>query len=216
MLTKDNQYQTREHIPSGSRSMFAQTKYKFFLEPDAPTISNRCCTIMKKEPAHRYGRETGRKPMTAEMASESRIRTQKWLQNGCNGFDMVSPKSTPMAFWTEQDVLLYIYLHHIPIASVYGDVIKENEVDGQLDFDDLGLFDLGRPTLKTTGCTRTGCMWCGYGCHLEPEGEGRFERLKITHPKIYDYIMRPWDEGGLNYKEVIDWINLHGNLNIRY
>lgn len=94
--------------------------------------------------------------MTAEMASESRIRTQKWLQNGCNGFDMVNPKSTPMAFWTEQDVLLYIYLHHIPIASVYGDVVKENEVVGQLDFDDIGLFDLGRPILKTTGCNRTG------------------------------------------------------------
>ena len=59
-------------------------------------------------------------------------------------------------------------------------------------------------------------MFCGYGCHLEPEGEGRFERLKITHPKIYDYIMRPWEEGGLNYKEVIDWINEHGNLHIKY
>jgi len=216
MLTKGNQYLTKESIPSKDRSMFAQTKYKFFLEPDAPIISNKCCTVMKKEPAHRYCRETGRLPMTAEMASESRIRTQKWLQNGCNGFDMVNPKSTPMAFWTEQDVLLYIYQNHIQIASVYGDVIKENEVDGQLDFADLGLFDLGRPTLKTTGCNRTGCMFCGYGCHLEPEGEGRFVRLKRTHPKIYDYIMRPWDQGGLGYKEVIDWINLHGNLNIEY
>lgn len=216
VLTVDGQYQTRENIPSKNRSMFAQRKYKFFLEPDAPTISNRCCTVMKKEPAHRYSRETGRMPMTAKMASESRIRTQKWLQNGCNGFDMTNPKSTPMAFWTEQDVLLYIYMNHIPIASVYGDVIKENEVDGQLDFADIGLFDLGRPILKTTGCNRTGCMFCGYGCHLEPEGEGRFERLKITHPKIYDYIMRPWEEGGLNYKEVIDWINEHGNLHIKY
>ena len=212
----NNEYQTAENIPSGSRSMFAQTKYKFFLEPDAPTISNYCCTVMKKEPAHRYSRETGRMPMTAEMASESRIRTQKWLQNGCNGFDMRSPKSTPMAFWTEQDVLLYIYQNHIPIASVYGDVVKENEVIGQLDFDDIGIFDLGRPTLKTTGCKRTGCMFCAYGSHLDPEGEERFVRLKQTHPKVYDYIMRPWDEGGLNYKEVIDWINEHGNLNIKY
>ena len=59
-------------------------------------------------------------------------------------------------------------------------------------------------------------MFCGFGCHLEPPGEGRFERLKVTHPKVYDYIMRPWEEGGLNYKEVIDWLNEHGNLNIRY
>lgn len=195
--------------------MFSQEKYKFFLE--APfEISNRCCNVMKKEPFHRYAKQTGKVFMTAQMASESRLRTQKWLQNGCNGFDLKNPISNPMSFWTEQDVLLYIYQNHIPIASVYGEVVKEAEVEGQLDFEDLGIFELGRPTLRTTGCSRTGCMFCGFGCQMEPEGEGRFERLKITHPKIYDYIMRPWDEGGLGYKEVIDWINENGNLNIKY
>jgi len=39
---------------------------------------------------------------------------------------------------------------------------------------------------------------------------------KETHPKQYDYIMRPASAGGLNYKEVIDWLNEHGNLNIKY
>lgn len=203
------------NIPSKDRSQYSMVKYKFML--DAPfNVSQRCCGVMKKEPFHRYTKETGRVFMTAQMASESRLRTQKWLQNGCNGFDMKNPISNPMSFWTEQDVLLYIYENHIPIASVYGEVQKEVEVQGQYDFADLGIFDLGRPTLKTTGCQRTGCMFCGYGCHLEPPGEGRFERLKVTHPKIYDYIMRPWDKGGLNYKEVIDWLNEHGNLNIRY
>ena len=80
--------------------------------------------------------------MTAQMASESKLRTQKWLQNGCNGFNLKQPISNPMSFWTEQDVLLYIYQNHLPIASVYGDVVKETEVDGQLDFEDLGIFDL--------------------------------------------------------------------------
>ena len=46
--------------------------------------------------------------MTAQMASESRLRTSQWLKNGCNGFNMKSPISNPMSFWTEQDVLLYI------------------------------------------------------------------------------------------------------------
>lgn len=27
---------------------------------------------------------------------------------------------------------------------------------------------------------------------------------------------KPWNEGGLGFKEIIDWINEHGNLNIRY
>jgi uncharacterized Fe-S cluster-containing MiaB family protein len=78
------------------------------------------------------------------------------------------------------------------------------------------LFDLGIHTLKTTGCSRMGCMFCGYGCHLEKPGEGRFERMKVTHPKQYEYIMKPKEKGGLNYKEVIDWINANSNLNIRY
>lgn len=46
--------------------------------------------------------------------------------------------------------------------------------------------------------------------------KGRFERMKITHPKQYEWIMKPWDAGGLGYKSVIDWINENGNLHIRY
>ena len=157
------------------------------------------------------------------MASESKLRTEKWLQNGCNGFDMKSPISNPMSFWTKQDVLYYIKINNIPIASVYGEIVKdydkEGEINGQLDMSELdpsfGIFDIGRPTLKTTGCDRTGCMFCGYGCHLE-KSPNRFERMKETHPKQYDYIMRPKEEGGLNYKAVIDWINENGNMNIKY
>ena len=59
-------------------------------------------------------------------------------------------------------------------------------------------------------------MFCGFGCHLEKPGEGRFERMKETHPAQYKYIMKPKEEGGLNYKAVIDWINEHGDLRIRY
>ena len=80
---------------------------------------------MKKSPTHTYSRKTGRKPMTAQMASESRLRTQQWLKNGCNGFDMKNPISNPMSFWTEQDVLLYIRENNLPICSVYGDIVEE-------------------------------------------------------------------------------------------
>lgn len=219
MLTKDKDEPIKANIPNKDRSQFSMEKYKFFL--DAPfEISNKCCNVMKKNPVHDYYRKTGKKPITAQMASESRLRTQKWLQHGCNGFDMKYPMSNPMSFWLEQDVLAYIKLNNLPIASVYGDVIEDTEIDGQMRFDDLspelGIFDLGVPLLKTTGCKRTGCMFCGFGCHLEKDGEGRFERMKNTHPKQYEWIMKPWNEGGLGYKEVIDWINEHGNMNIRY
>jgi 3'-phosphoadenosine 5'-phosphosulfate sulfotransferase (PAPS reductase)/FAD synthetase len=192
MLTKDKNHPIKENIPENDRSQFSQEKYSFFL--DAPfEISNKCCNVMKKEPAHRYQKQTGRNPMTAQMASESRLRAQKWLQNGCNGFDLKSPISNPMAFWTEQDVLLYIYTKHLPICSVYGDIVKDSGdgVEGQMDLEDVygkELFDLGKPKLKTTGCNRTGCVFCGYGCHLEKPGEGRFERMKVTHPTLYEYV----------------------------
>ena len=48
------------------------------------------------------------------------------------------------------------------------------------------------------------------------KGEGRFLKMKETHPKLYNYIMRPLDKGGLNYKEIIDWLNENGKFNIEY
>lgn len=192
---------------------YTRAKYDFL--NDAPfKISHMCCDVMKKRPAKHYEKSTHRVPILATMAVESRLRTTVWMKEGCNAFDTARPKSKPMSFWTEQDVLSYIYQEEIPIASVYGDVIKENEIDGQLDFEDLGVFKLGKQPLKTTGCKRTGCMFCAFGCTSSKFDN--FERLKITHPKIYDYIMRPWEVGGLNYKEVIDWLNEHGDLHIRY
>ena len=74
----------------GNYSQFNQEKYKFFL--DAPfEISDLCCDIMKKKPAHDYEKKTGRKPIIATMASESVMRTQKWLQDGCNAFNVTRP-----------------------------------------------------------------------------------------------------------------------------
>lgn len=209
----------------GNRSQYNQERYLYLLE--APfNISAKCCYVMKKTPVHEYAKVTGRKPITGQQASESRLRTSNWLKNGCNGFEMKSPISNPLSFWTEQDILLYIKQRNLPICSVYGEVVEDlsgtDDVQGQLTISDLDgfehmeLFDADRPPLKTTGCDRTGCMFCGYGCHLEKKGEGRFERMKETHPKQYDYIMRPKAQGGLNYKELIDWINENGNLNIRY
>lgn len=205
--------------PKGDRSKFNHEKYKFLL--DAPfKISEQCCDYMKKKPTKVYEKQTKRKPIIGTMATESKMRTQKWLQKGCNAFESRRPMSKPMSFWTEQDVLLYIKLNKIKIASVYGDVVEEGSEDGQMtifDYEgvaDLEIFEKERPLLKTTGCKRTGCMYCGFGCHLN--NDQRFVEMKKTHPKVYEWIMKPWDEGGLNYKEVIDWLIENGNLDIKY
>lgn len=169
---------------NGNPSPYNQKKWAFLLE--APfKISNQCCRIMKKNPAHNYYKETGRVPIIGTMAVESRLRTQQYLKQGCNGFENKIPTSTPIAFWTEQDILAYLRKFNLPIASVYGE-IKELE-DG---------------TLITTGCQRTGCMFCGYGCHLEKE-PNRFQRMKETHPIQYDYIINKLGMG-----EVLDFIGV--------
>ena len=200
---------------NGEKSMFNKDKYLFLL--DAPfRVSNKCCYVMKKSIASKYNRQTGRKAFTGQMASESLRRTQAWLKNGCNAFQAKKQVSNPMAFWLEDDVLQYIREKQIPICSVYGDIVEVNEIEGQMNWNDYIGFDIGRVHLTTTGCKRTGCMFCGYGCHLEKPGEGRFERMKQTHPKQYEWIMKDWDKGGLGYKNVIDWLNENGNLNIRY
>ena len=88
------------------------------------------------------------------------------------------------------------------------------QCENQMSFADYGIFDNERPLLKTTGCTRTGCVLCGFGCHLEKE-PNRFQMLKETHPKFYNllYILK---NNGVTYAEAIDWINEHGNMNIKY
>lgn len=70
--------------------------------------------------------------MTAQMASESRLRATNWMKNGCNGFHMSNPISNPMSFWVEQDVLEYIYHFHIPIANVYGEIRAETKGYGKI------------------------------------------------------------------------------------
>ena len=173
----------------GKRSPYDKHKYGYLL--DAPfKASDNCCKIMKKDTAHKYVNQTGRKPIIATMACESQMRKTAWLKNGCNAFNATNPTSQPMSFWTEQDVLQYIKEFKIHYASVYGE-IKQDE-NGKY---------------YTTGCNRTGCVFCGFGCHLEKE-PNRFQMLKQTHPKLWNYCMKPWDEGGLGMKEVLDYIGV--------
>lgn len=165
------------------------SKWTWLKESDIP-ISHKCCVVMKKKPAKKYEKESGNKPIIATMACESILRKTNWLRNGCNSFDGNRPVSQPMSFWTEQDVLRYLKEYNIPYASVYGEIVEDSS---------------GR--LYTTKCYRVGCVFCGFGCYLEKE-PNRFQRLKETHPKLWDYCMKPWNEGGLGMKEVLDYIGV--------
>ena len=169
--------------------MFNCEKWKFVL--DAPfQVGSQCCNVMKKNPARDFNKETGLKPITGMMACESVKRKNAWLKTGCNAFDKKDPQSQPIAFWTEQDVLEYIKRFNLPYASVYGEILQDKN----------GKY-------YTTDCDRTGCVFCGFGCHIEKE-PNRFQRMKQTHPKLWEYCMKPWKDGGLGMKEVLEYINV--------
>ena len=193
-------------------------KYKPLTQVDF-NCSNWCCLVMKEKPMHEI--EKAKKPITGILAGESERRTDAWMRTGCNAFDSNSPMSKPMSFWTEQDVLQYIKENNIPIASVYGDIVYAEDPE-QMSLDDFG-YDCGRK-LCTTGCNRTGCIFCAFGAHLDKES--RFERLKKTHPRQYEYcigggeyvdgVWKP-NKDGLGMGHVFDELNrIYGDGFIRY
>lgn len=86
-------------------------------------------------------------------------------------------------------------------------------------------FDGEQCKYATTDCDRTGCMFCAFGAHLE-KGKTRFQRLKETHPKQYNYSLNGgefvnglWqpNKQGLGMRYVFDELNsLYGDDFIRY
>ena len=168
----------------GKPSQYNCQKWKYLI--DAPfKISRECCDVMKKKPFKVYERESGRKPIIGTLACESMMRSNSWLEHGCNAFEGKCPKSQPLSFWTEQDILNYIKSFNVPYCSIYRE-IKED--------------DKGR--LITTGRDRTGCMFCMFGVHLEKE-PNRFQQMQLSHPKQYAYCM---DKLGL--REVLEYVGV--------
>ena len=170
----------------GTTSKYRQDHYTKwdFLFNSSIKISDKCCAVMKEKPLNKYEKESGKHPIIGTLASESHRRKVSWYQTGCNAFESKRQLSKPISFWTEQDILRYLRDFNIPYASVYGDIIKEK----------------GR--LRTTGESRTGCIFCPVGCHLDKVN--RFQRLQITHPKLYDYVINT-----LNLCELLDFIGVN-------
>lgn len=230
MLTKNKNQPVKANCPSYDRSRFSAERYQFLLWSPFE-VSNRCCNVMKKSPNHQYQRETGRKPITAQMASESRLRKQKWLQLGCNAYNAKYPISNPMSFWTEQDVLQYIKEFGLTIAKPYGKIVEDlsfsDNVAGQLTMSDIPWvtdtdYDAPKCPLKTSLCSRTGCIFCGFGITQDPTRFSVIDRI-TGDSKLRDYCLRGgafcrdglWrPKGGLGLWFVLKYINLIGGFEI--
>lgn len=209
----------------GKLSPYNIPQWKFLL--NAPFgISHICCNSMKKNPAKDFEKRTGKVGIIGTLAVESFLRQQKWEKYGCNAFYLKRPQSNPLSFWKNNDILTYIHDRNIAISSVYGDIVPVNidQIEGQANIYDL-TGDYRGCQFRTTGCNGTGCMFCLFGAHLEKD-TGRLERIKVSHPKRYEYIMGGGEFGtdglwipnsrGLGFKFVVDWLNENGNLHIRY
>lgn len=117
-------------------------------------ISHQCCHWLKKEPLFRYEKETGSSPFVGTMAVESSARTQKAAQQGCFVFGG-HPSCRPIQFWTPEET--HQCLKSMPHCVLY---------DPPFNF------------------ARTGCMFCGYGVHLNTPN--KFQMMEISHPRIHE------------------------------
>lgn len=198
-----------------NRRLYGDSKGRFKLSEswryllDAPfKISDKCCYHLKKGPLFRFERKEKSHPIIGTMAEESWLRRSAYLRLGCNAFESKHPTSKPLSFWRQQDILRYIKNNNLKISSCYGEVVEE---DPQISF-----FDSDKK-LKCTGVKRTGCIFCAYGCHRDPN-PNRFQLLKQTHPDLYDYCIHGggWSKDGLwcpnsqglGFSKVLDWINV--------
>jgi len=140
--------------PGGNKGKIPD-KWQFLT--DTPfKISEKCCDILKIEPLIKYQKKNNRYPFIGQLVEESDSRKYRYLQQGCNSFNVKYPVSWPIAFWTTKDIWEYIKKFNVPYSKIYA-----------------------------MGEDRTGCMFCMFGVHNEKE-PNRFQRMKIFHSKHWD------------------------------
>ena len=141
-------------------------------------IGSGCCKEMKLKPIAEYVKKTGRVPIMGTTASESALRAQKFLQYGFYNLEGKKAQCTPMSIWTDEDVWEYIHRFNLPYCKIYD-----------------------------IGSDRTGCVFCMFGAHLDKE-PNRFQKLQRTHPDLWRYCMKPYDDGGLGLREVLEFMGI--------
>jgi 3'-phosphoadenosine 5'-phosphosulfate sulfotransferase (PAPS reductase)/FAD synthetase len=177
-------YGKRNHDSARYKKLFGQygktDRYdssKWAFLLDAPfDLNAKCCNEMKKKPFKEYEKINGKFPIIGTLANESLLRRTNWFNNGCNIFTKGHARSMPLSIWTEKDIYDYIERFNIKIAKPY-----------------------------EMGYKRTGCIFCAFGQHLEKKPT-RFDLLKETHPNLYEYMMKPIDQGGLGFKEPLEYV----------
>lgn len=142
-----------------------------FLLNEKFMISEKCCYALKKSPFASYEKKTNKKPILGIMASESSIRKNQYIRRGgCNSFSG-KIESCPLSIWTDKDIWDYINKFNISYSNIYN-----------------------------TGVSRTGCMFCGFGAHLN--SDNRFIILSERYPKYYHLCLN-YTNNQTTYKDAL-------------
>lgn len=139
-------------------------KYRYLI--DAPfKISDRCCYKLKKEPAKKYEKQTGRHPILGNKTSDSHLRHQQYIKNTCQSLSTKRKICTPLSWWLDKDIHDYVKLYNVAISSIYD-----------------------HPAI-----TNTGCYPCLFGIQNEQPGDTKLDILRKLHPRLYKYCMDTLD-----------------------
>ena len=169
------------------------------------------------------------------MAAEGGERAKKHV---CTIFDKKKPHSSPLLFWTEEDIWEYINEFNVEICEVYFKRVFDLEGEcvacdsPHTDHPTVEDFNSGEVNIiaqdtdnliptwifyETNGGSyyyiegekRTGCSFCGFGVHLE-KGANRFQRLSISHPRLHRVIMER-----MYMKDALDLINVPVTIDVK-
>lgn len=174
--TNPNTNQSKRALGLIKSNFSGRISAKYLYLIDEPyMVSNYCCIHLKKKPFEEYDKNKGLSPILGIMAGESSRRMASYLKRGgCNVFSHTKrdrSTSHPLSIWTEKDIWDCIERYNIPIADIY-----------------------------KKGATRTGCMFCGYGCHFKDDN--RLQLVYDLYPKWYNHFMN-YTNNGVTYREAL-------------
>ena len=156
-------------------------------------ITNKCCDVLKKEPMHRFEKESKLVPFVGTTIDESTQRKQSWLETGCNTYKGDNIKSRPISIWSEQDIWDYLKNYNVPYSEIYDD---KKDADGNV---------------IVKGEIKTGCAYCGFGAGFDKSNiidKNRYERLAIRKPHQFKKMME-LENNGVCFKDALSFVGVN-------